>query len=64
MTCDQSLAGASLLWAQGAPPTFVPDLVSWCGRWGAIATGPLTDVLGGGLSGRELELAAFAWSRQ
>ena len=64
-TCDPTLLGCELASViTVSTPTYVPDLVSWCGRRGAMAAGPSADVLGGGLSGRELVRAAFAWSRQ
>ena len=56
--------GAGLPWRKVSTPTFVPDLVFWCGRWRAMAAGPSADVLGGGLSGQELVRAALAWARQ
>ena len=56
--------GVGLPWSKVSAPTFVPDLVFWCGGRGVIAAGPPADVLGDGLSGRELVRAAFAWARQ
>ena len=64
MTCDCARLGVGLLWAKVSAPTFVPDLVFWCGGRGVMAADPPADVLGDGLSGRELVRAAFAWARQ
>ena len=49
-----ALLGGACIGNLVSTSTFVPDPAFWCGRRRAVAAGSSADVLGGGLSGREL----------